>query len=131
ASMAAWVVVLAGAFSFNILYALILLVRNNTWKSFKNNNTGKAYFWAILSALLWFGSMAVYGIGATKMGKLGPVVGWPVFVGLSLIFSNLWAFRTGEWTNTGKIKRFLYLGVAVLIIATAILAFSNFLQIQK
>ncbi len=130
ASMAAWVVVLSGAFSFNILYALVLLIRNNTWKSYAYKNTGRAYSWAVLSALLWFGSMAIYGIGAAKMGKLGPVVGWPVFVGLSLIFSNMWALRAGEWRNTGKTKRLLYLGVIILIIATAILAFSNFLQVQ-
>ncbi len=131
ASMAAWVVVLTGAVTFNLLYAIALLVKNNTWKTFTNKNSGKAYFWAVLSALLWFGSLAVYGIGATKMGKLGPVVGWPVFVGLSLIFSNLWAFKAGEWRNTGHIKRILFLGVGILIIATAILAFSNLIQIKN
>jgi L-rhamnose-H+ transport protein len=131
ASMAAWVVVLTGAVTFNLLYAIILLAKNNTWKTFVNQSSGKAYFWAVLSALLWFGSMAIYGIGAAMMGKLGPVIGWPVFVGLSLIFSNFWAFKAGEWSNTDKIKKILYLGVGILIIATAILAYSNFIQIEK
>ena len=33
------------------------------------------------------------------IGEIGPVIGWPILLGLSLIISNFWAFRAGEWKN--------------------------------
>jgi L-rhamnose-H+ transport protein len=90
--------------------------------------SGNAYKWAVLSALLWFGSLGIYGIGAAKMGELGTVIGWPVFVGLSLIFSNYWAIRSGEWKGAKKPLQIMGIGVGVLILATIILAYSNTLS---
>lgn len=119
---AAWVVVLWGAILFNVIYSVVLLTKNKTWQTFLLPGTQKAYKWAILSALLWFGSLGIYGIGAAKMGEFGTVIGWPVFVGLSLVFSNYWAIRYGEWKGAEKYYKILIPGVAVLILATIILA---------
>ncbi len=125
ASILVWVVVLWGAIFFNLLYSITLLFRNNSWKSFLKPQSGKAWFWAITSGIFWFFSMAFYGLGAAKMGEFGTVLGWPVFVGLSLLFSNFWAIRAGEWANFYYLKKILFLGVLVMIIATAILSYAN------
>ena len=122
AGFAAWIVVLWGAITFNLLYSAILLTKNKSWSTFKLPKSGNAYKWAIVSALLWFGSLGTYGIGAAKMGELGTIVGWPVFVGLSLIFSNYWAIRAGEWKGAEKFYKILIPGIITLIIATIILA---------
>lgn len=74
---------------------------------------------------MWFFSMAFYGLGAARMGDLGTVVGWPVFVGLSLIFSNIWAIRSGEWKGYTHLKKLLFLGIAIMIAASVILAVAN------
>ena len=37
--------------------------------------------------------------GAALLGEIGPVIGWPILLGLSLIISNFWAYRAGEWKN--------------------------------
>jgi L-rhamnose-H+ transport protein len=124
-SIAAWVVVLWGAIAFNLLYVLALLIKNKSWKSYTYPHSANAYKWAILAALLWFGSLAIYGYGAAKMGELGTVIGWPVFVGLSLIFSNMWAVLSREWKSAKEIKKLLYLGILILIIATMLLAYAN------
>jgi L-rhamnose-H+ transport protein len=128
ASLAAWIVVLIGAITFNMLYSIVLLTKNKTWGTFALPGIGKAVKWAVLAALLWFGSLGVYGLGAAKMGTLGTVIGWPVFVGLSLIFSNFWAIRAGEWKGMKKPIRLLIIGVAILIAATIILAFANMMS---
>lgn len=113
ASMAAWVVVLLGAIAFNLLYVIVLLIKNNSWETFIYPGSWNAYKWAVISGIIWFGAMGFYGLGASKLGQLGPVIGWPIFVGLSLLFSNIWAIRTGEWENVNEAKKYLYIGTVV------------------
>lgn len=124
-SLAAWVVVLMGAYLMNVGYALVLLTRNKTWNSFSVPKSGKAYVWAVLAGLFWFGALGIYGQGATLMGDLGPVIGWPVLLGLSLIVSNIWAYLNKEWKGAKKAFVWLLAGLVVLIIATLVLGYSN------
>jgi len=122
---ASWVVVLWGGVSFSLIYAAVTLTKNKTWHTFTLPKTGNAYKWGVLTAVLWFAFIGIYGVGTAKMGELGAVIGWPVCVGLSLIFSNYWAIRSGEWNGAEKPKKILFLGVGILIGATLILAFAN------
>lgn len=126
ASLAAWVVVLIGAFIMNGGYAIFKLVKNNSWSSYKEINSRKAYTWAILSGLFWFAALGVYGQGAALMGKMGPVIGWPILLGLALIISNIWAYRSGEWKNAKKPFNILLIGLAILILAICILGYANY-----
>jgi len=124
-SLAAWVVVLFGAFIMNAGYAVILLFKNKTWSTFKAAGSIKAYKWALTTGILWFAALGIYGQGATLMGNLGPVIGWPMLLGLSLIISNIWATRAGEWKEVPGPFRMMLIGVAILIIACLILGYSN------
>ena len=125
ASLASWVVVLIGAFVMNAGYALLLLIKNNSWYSFKEKNSKKAYFWAITTGVFWFAALAVYGQGASLMGDLGPVIGWPILLGLALVISNIWAYCAGEWNNAKKPFKILLTGLVILIIAIAVLGYAN------
>lgn len=125
ASLAAWVVVLIGAFIMNAGYAIYLLFKNKTWGSFKVINSAKAYRWAILASIFWFGALGIYGQGAALIGPIGGVIGWPMLLGLSLIISNFWAYRAGEWNGAKKPFNLLLIGLVVLIGASVILGYSN------
>lgn len=127
-SLAAWVVVLLGAFVMNAGYALILLFKNKSWGSFSVARSGKAYAWAIATGLLWFGALGVYGQGAALMGPIGPVVGWPILLGLALIISNVFAYFAGEWKGARKPFILMLISVGVLIIACVILGYANSLS---
>jgi len=120
-SLAAWVVVLGGAYLMNAGYAIVLLIKNKSWSSFGVAKSGKAYMWAIVAGLCWFAALGVYGQGSALMGDLGPVIGWPILLGLSLIISNLWAYLAGEWKGAKKPFMILLLGLLVLIAASVIL----------
>lgn len=126
ASLASWVVVLIGAFAMNGGYAIFRLIKNNTWSSFKINNSKKAYMWAVVTGIFWFAALGVYGQGAALMGDLGPVIGWPILLGLALIISNFWAYRAGEWNNANGPFRILMGGLAILITAICILGYANY-----
>ena len=124
-SLAAWVVVLLGAYLMNLLYSVVLLTRDKEWGSFATKGALPAYKWAIIAGLLWFGALGVYGQGSALMGDLGPVIGWPMLLGLSLVVSNIVAVRVGEWAGAAKELRFAMVGLAVLILACCILGYSN------
>ncbi|TXF87971.1 rhamnose/proton symporter RhaT [Neolewinella aurantiaca] len=124
-SLAVWVVVLLGAFVMNAGYALFLLFKNKSFSSFSVAGSGKAYTWSVVAGLLWFGALGVYGQGATLLGDIGPVIGWPILLGVSLIVSNVWAYFNKEWEGARRPFTILLGGLLVLIIATVVLGYSN------
>ena len=124
-SLAAWVVVLWGAFMMNFGYAIFLLIKNNSWKTFSLKYSKNAYKWSFIAGFCWFAALGVYGQGAALLGEIGPVIGWPILLGLSLIISNYWAYRAGEWKNASKPFNKLLLGLLVLIISAVVLGLGN------
>ena len=127
-SLAAWVVVFIGAFLMNAGYAVVLLIKNKSWGSFGVAKPGKAYIWAVIAGLCWFAALGIYGQGSALLGEIGPVIGWPILLGLSLIISNIWAYSAGEWKGANKAFRLLLLGLLVLILASFILGYANYVQ---
>tara|TARA_B100002052_G_scaffold110591_1_gene102117 strand:- start:241 stop:1242 length:1002 start_codon:yes stop_codon:yes gene_type:complete len=124
-SLAAWVVVLWGAFIMNFSYAVLLLFKNNSWSTFSLKNSLNAYKWSLIAGFCWFAALGVYGQGAALLGEIGPVIGWPILLGLSLIISNYWAYNAGEWDNAKKPFNKLLIGLFVLIISAVILGLGN------
>ena len=124
-SLAAWVVVLWGAFIMNFSYAVLLLFKNNSWSTFSLKNSLNAYKWSLIAGFCWFAALGVYGQGAALLGKIGPVIGWPILLGLSLIISNYWAYNAGEWDNAQKPFNKLLIGLFVLIISAVVLGLGN------
>ena len=124
-SLAAWVVVLWGAFIMNFSYAVLLLFKNNSWSTFSLKNSLNAYKWSLIAGFCWFAALGVYGQGAALLGEIGPVIGWPILLGLSLIISNYWAYNSGEWDNAQKPFNKLLIGLFVLIISAVVLGLGN------
>ena len=124
-SLVAWVVVLWGAFLMNALYCVYLLFKNNTWRSFSEVNSFKAYRWSVIAGLCWFAALGVYGQGAALLGDIGPIIGWPILLGLSLIISNYWAYKAGEWRNAKKPFNLLLVGLVILILSATVLGFGS------
>jgi L-rhamnose-H+ transport protein len=109
----------------NALYAIILLIKNKSFSTYKGALGTKAFRWSILAGLFWFAALGIYGQGAALMGAIGPVIGWPMLLGLSLIIGNIWAYREGEWTNVKGPFRIMLAGLATIIIACIVLGYSN------
>jgi len=127
-SLAAWVVVLWGAFLMNALYSVVLLIKNKSYVTYKGAWGTKAFRWSVLAGLFWFAALGIYGQGAALMGSIGPVIGWPMLLGMSLIISNIWAYREGEWNNVKTPFRIMLVGLSTIIMACVILGYSNSLN---
>jgi L-rhamnose-H+ transport protein len=73
--------------------------------------------------LFWFGGQSLYAVGITRMGALGVVIGWPLLMGMIIVTSNAAGVLTGEWNDvSGATKRFLALGMLIILVALGILA---------
>jgi L-rhamnose-H+ transport protein len=121
ASNAIWPLALTSGAVTNIGYALWLMKRNGTAAQLR----GPASHWlyGFLMGALCFASFLVYGLGATALGELGGIVGWPLFMSMALITSNLLGALSGEWRNAPRAAwGYSLAGIALLMVAIAIVA---------
>jgi L-rhamnose-H+ transport protein len=110
----------------NLIYCIYLLRKNTTATKFRTPGTGFYWGLAAIMAFFWFGSTVMYGVGATKLGDLGPVLGWPLFMSLIVITATVWGIGTGEWKGAGpQPLRLMGVAVAVLVLAIFVLGISS------
>ena len=122
ASIAVWIPVLFAGGIPGVIYTLMLVARDRSSGAFRIKGT--AWYWPLimLMGVLWLGSIVVYGNGVLMIGRLGGVVGWPVFMSGAVIASALWGTLFGEWRNAGKTAAVAMAGgVACLMVAITIL----------
>lgn len=110
----------------NLLYCIYLMRKNHTTARLRAPGTAAYWILAAVMALFWFGSTVMYGVGATQLGELGPILGWPVFMSLIVITATLWGVFTGEWKQAGRGPlQIMSSGVALLVIAIFVLGISS------
>ena len=121
-----WFLFYTVGFTVNFGYCLFLMFKRKTAKKYFNQETKRNLFLCILMAIMWIGSFYLYGMSTAKLGQWGIIVGWPLFISLSIVVGNLWGLWRGEWKGaSSKAKSLLYKGIAVLIVAVIIIGISN------
>lgn len=109
-----------------IIYCIYLWRKNHSFHLFGAKGTGVNWIYGIIMAVLWMGSSAIYGIAASRIGEMGPVVGWPLFMSIIIITSSVWGFLTGEWKGAGrKSVNAMLVGIVFLILGFVTLAYSG------
>jgi L-rhamnose-H+ transport protein len=105
------------------LYCGFLLWRNRTWTLFTVPGQSFESLLAILMAAMFAFSNSAYGLGAARLGGLGPVVGWPVFMALQVVAGNVLGVVTGEWAGvSARTMLLLALGTIALTAAAFLIA---------
>lgn len=125
ASALVWLVVLFGGFMTNFGYAVYLLLKNKTLTVYRKLSM-RTFFPILVSGGFWFGSFALFGIGSTKMGSLGPSVGWAMLISLSIVVSNIWGIQFGEWKGVKKALNIQLSSLGLIILGAILVAFSAF-----
>ncbi|GGG05512.1 sugar:proton symporter [Paenibacillus albidus] len=125
ASLIGWVITLSGGFIANFAYAVWLLVKNGTYRDYVAKGAVKAYLKALLTAAVWFLALGFYAKATALLGPLGSVVGWLAFNGLSLIISNAWGLKDGEWRGFALPKKLLLWGNVILILSWVVVGVAN------
>jgi len=128
ATYAVWAIAMLGGMIPTLGYALILCAKNKSWKRFAMSPVRDASLSAAMG-VLFMGSVAFYGLGTVKLGLLGTSVGWAIMQVSQLAAGNVSGFLLGEWKIAGaRAVRRMFVGLAVLAVASVALAYSNYLQ---
>jgi len=119
-----WALALTMGFMANGGYCVYLLRKNRSWGAYFNAQASyKDWLGSILMGLLWFGSVVFYGMGAVRMGTLGGILGWPIYMAMIIVIANLWGVITGEWAKASR-GSFAYAcsGISVLLLAIYVIS---------
>lgn len=121
-----WLMLGAGSVA-NLIFCGFLLAKNKSAARFKQPGVLRLFSLSTLMAVLWGGSIFVYGAAAPRLGPLGTSIGWPLSLATGLLLANAIGVALGEWRKTPiRAKRMMYSGVTVLLFAIVVLSRANY-----
>lgn len=119
---ALWLVALPAGGILNVAYCVYLMAHRKSWALLYRRTAPMDWLHAWVMSVLWTGSVIVYGWGADKLGRLGPSLGWSLWNALLIITTVVCGLLTREWEGAEQRSfRLLLAGIALLIVATAVL----------
>ena len=122
----AWAVFLSAAAVSQAAICFYRISVAREWVLFRGSGKGRNASLVLGMSIVWATSIFLYGGSAASLGELGTSVGWPVFIGMIVITSNVWGVGLGEWKERSKADLHAMLaGSAVLIAAAFVIAGSN------
>jgi len=156
--LAALVVVLAGGFTTNFVWCMILHFRNKSGYEYFMRNKSRVslvaeprsvgaaaaedagslrvpmswnYLFSALAGTIWYMQFFFYSMGETQMGKY-KFSSWTLHMASIIIFSTLWGIALKEWKGAStKTKALITLGLAVLVASTLVVGYGNYLGTQQ
>jgi L-rhamnose-H+ transport protein len=124
AVLAVWPVALAGGFLPNVAYTVYLLMRNSSWN--KLRTVYPDLFLSTLMGLLWIVAVAIYGLAAHQLGRLGDSAGWAIYQIAMVLTANAAGVLSGEWKRASRRSIEVFtLGIAMLAVAITMAASST------
>jgi L-rhamnose-H+ transport protein len=123
------IVALAGGFTTNCIWCVILNVRNKTGGDYLRADAPSLlvnYVFSALAGVAWYFQFFFYGMGTTKMGKYD-FSSWTIHMAFIIVFSNLWGLHFHEWRGVSRLtRRIVWGGLAVLILSTVVIGAGNY-----
>jgi len=117
-----WIMLGAGSLA-NLGFCLYLFLKSGNFAKFRAPGSLRLYGLSALMALLWGGSIFVYGAAVPRLGKLGTAIGWPLSLATGLLLANAIGIALGEWRQAPRrAKTWMYSGIAVLLLAIVVLS---------
>jgi L-rhamnose-H+ transport protein len=124
------VIVLAGGCTTNLIWCVILNIRNKTMKDYsnaKNSPLLNNYIFSALAGITWYLQFMFYGMGTTKMGAYD-FSSWTIHMAFVIVFSNLWGLYFNEWKgSSSKTLRLIVAGIFVVFMSTVLIGLGNYL----
>lgn len=110
-------------------YCVFKFSKNKTWGTLTGNGIGKVLIIALIMACLHDGAILLFGVGAHKLGELGPSLGYAVFMSFAIMVGNINGFLTGEWKGASKQSvKWIVGGIVVLMLGVSVLAKGNYMH---
>ena len=120
-----WTIMFTSGAIANLAYCGYLFKKNGSFKDYKNPGLLRNLALMSMTSLLWIVSFVLYGVGASIMGSWGSVIGWSVFIAMSIAVAGIWGIIQGEWKNTSVgTRKLMGFGLGILVIAIMLFAYS-------
>jgi L-rhamnose-H+ transport protein len=123
------VVVLAGGFTTNFIWCVILNLKNKSHGDYVSGPAGRLalnYLFSALAGVVWYGQFFFYGMGTTKMGRYD-FTSWSIHMAFIIVFSNLWGIYLKEWKGTGRLTHaVVWAGIVILVLSTIVIGYGNY-----
>ncbi len=117
-----WIMLSAGAIA-NLGFCLFLFRQHNSIGKFAQPGAARLFGLSMAMALLWGGSIFVYGASVPRLGSLGVSIGWPLSLAVGLLLANAIGMGLGEWKHAPvRARAWMYSGIAVLLAAVILLS---------
>ena len=86
------------------------------------------WFFCALAGTFWYFQFFFYQMGESQMGNY-KFSSWTLHMASIIIFGTLWGFAFKEWAKAShRTKRFVWLGVGALVLATVVIGGGNYLS---
>ncbi len=123
-----YVVLYAGSFLVTLLWCLGVTIKEGSVKKYLCSGgqfkLTANYLYCALAGFLWFFCYIFYSMGRNQMGQY-TFIAWGILMSFTIACATIWGVARGEWRGVeSKIKGFMYLGLAVLIVASVIIGAS-------
>ncbi|MEI7900200.1 MAG: L-rhamnose/proton symporter RhaT [bacterium] len=133
-----FVVVMAGGFTVNCVWCLILNGRNRSMSDYvrvSEAGTGGGaegrpvlalnYLLAMAAGVIWYTGFFFYGMGTTKMGQYD-FSSWSIHLAFVIVFSTICGLLALEWKGVSRrTMGWVVVAILVLILSTVITGFGN------
>ena len=136
-------IVLAGGFTTNLIWCLILILKNGSAPELIGGRGRRAdskyerppllfnYCMSALGGVAWYFQFFFYTMGESQMGAYG-FSSWTLHMASIIIFSTLWGFALKEWAGSrGATKRLVWTGILILVASTIIIGAGNYLHAAR
>ncbi|NCO41865.1 MAG: L-rhamnose/proton symporter RhaT [Armatimonadetes bacterium CG_4_10_14_3_um_filter_66_18] len=127
------IVALAGGFTTNCLWCLLLNVRNGTLRDYTSAPDASLlvnYVFSALAGVTWYLQFFFYSMGTTKMGRYD-FSSWTIHMAFIIVFSNLWGLAFREWKGSSrKTHTLIVAGILVLVASTIVVGIGNWIAAQ-
>ena len=125
-----FVLIMAGGFTTNFIWCLILNKRNRTGKDYLSggdDSLTRNYLFSGLAGTIWYFQFMFYGMGTTKMGEYD-FSSWSIHMAFIIIFSNIWGLIFREWEQSSRRTLVIIIsGICILIASTIVIGIGNYL----
>ncbi|MGN0243962.1 MAG: L-rhamnose/proton symporter RhaT [Lachnospiraceae bacterium] len=125
ASAFQWLPVLLGGCLAGTVYCTVELFRKHTWHTFTGPKSGRRCIVLFLTSIVWYLALYFYGVAANLLGRFGTTIGWVAFQAIALFISNAAGLAMGEWKESTRSKKLLFLGDVILVVSWVFVAISN------
>ncbi len=124
-----FVIVMLGGLTTNLLWCIVLNIRNRSFGDYTNRKTPLAanYLFSAMAGTTWFLQFFFYGMGESKLENASS--SWILHMAFIILVSSMWGFVLKEWKGVSrKTYATILVGITTIILSVVLVGYGNSLD---